>query len=405
MLIDEELRRLAERLSERSAAIAASIQDRELSQVPEYFEGGDPALLDMDRRTIASALRDIFAGLAHGRTPPETAPGAFVEEARLAAQAGVDLQVLLRTHRIGHGVAWEAILRLAEETIADADTRLAVLTLASRYQFEWNDRVITTIVGVYERERDLLIRDRERRKRELVRDLLGGLPVDLGQLTYDVFGDHLAVVAWGAAPDSAVAQLASRLDGKSLVVTATAGALYAWIASPDVTETSRSPVAQFEPPAETWLAVGSPGSGVDGFRASHRQALQAYRVARVRQEPVTRYSDVALEALAVRDLALTRDFVDHFLGAVASDDLRDEVLRQTLSAYFRTGQNASSAAHLLGVHERTVAYRLRAIERRLGAPIAARREELAVALRLLDLLHRLEPAPSWDDHVFVPALE
>jgi DNA-binding PucR family transcriptional regulator len=65
---------------------------------------------------------------------------------------------------------------------------------------------------------------------------------------------------------------------------------------------------------------------------------------------------------------------------------RSETLRATLAAYFGSGQNAASAAALLGVHERTIANRLRAIEAQAGRPVATRRAELEMALRLRDLL-------------------
>ena len=66
-------------------------------------------------------------------------------------------------------------------------------------------------------------------------------------------------------------------------------------------------------------------------------------------------------------------------------DARSGRLRETLRAYFASGQNASAAAALLGVHEHTVSYRLRTIEERLGRPVTARRAELETALRLLEL--------------------
>jgi DNA-binding PucR family transcriptional regulator len=43
---------------------------------------------------------------------------------------------------------------------------------------------------------------------------------------------------------------------------------------------------------------------------------------------------------------------------------------------------------MLGVHERTVSYRLNSIEESLPRGIAGRRGELVVALRLHDLLFR-----------------
>ena len=74
------------------------------------------------------------------------------------------------------------------------------------------------------------------------------------------------------------------------------------------------------------------------------------------------------------------------LHGLDGGDHRSERLRQTLRAWFAAGHNATAAAAALGVHEQTVAQRLRTVEERTGHPVAARRAELETALRLRDLL-------------------
>jgi DNA-binding PucR family transcriptional regulator len=56
----------------------------------------------------------------------------------------------------------------------------------------------------------------------------------------------------------------------------------------------------------------------------------------------------------------------------------------TLRTYFECGHNAAAAAERLSLNDRTVAYRLRTIEERMARPVVARRDELSIALRLLD---------------------
>ncbi|KAA0272886.1 MAG: hypothetical protein EDQ89_06655, partial [Acidobacteria bacterium] len=135
------------------------------------------------------------------------------------------------------------------------------------------------------------------------------------------------------------------------------------------------------------ISFGEPAAGVEGFRASHRQARDAHRVALragARGQPV-RYEDVALESLVGGDDARAGVFVARELRGIDGDDARSRRLRATLRAYFAAGQNASSAAAVLGVHEHTVAYRLRTIEEALGRPVTTRRAELETALRLFEL--------------------
>jgi DNA-binding PucR family transcriptional regulator len=95
----------------------------------------------------------------------------------------------------------------------------------------------------------------------------------------------------------------------------------------------------------------------------------------------TRYSEVAVEALALRDPDAVRQFVDHELGPLARARNADK-LRQTLAAYLRCGFNASAAASAIGVNDRTVAYRLKVIEELIGRPLISRWFELEAAMRL-----------------------
>jgi hypothetical protein len=385
MSIDQALDDLGAGLRARISEIAHRIHERTLDAVPEYYDNLDPALLELDYQISKVSLRDIFDGLSHGRNPPAHASGTVLEEARLAAQAGVNLQVLIRTHRVAQATTWEAILEETERVVDDPALRLSVLTLASRYHFDWNDRVTSEIVRAYEQERELLFRDRERRKRELVRDILNGMPADAGRVPYHLRGEHLAVIAWGAAPHEAVHSLADPPRCNALTVPGTGDAVFGWLEGPPdrLADLAAAPISL---PEGSYLALGAPARGIEGFRFSHRQALQAYRVARIHPRGVTSYREVALEALVIREPQLARDFMAYELSGIAGSDHRDRVLRETLRAYFRTGQNASSAAHLLGVHERTVAYRLRSVEDRIGVPVGSRRDELSVALRVFELL-------------------
>jgi DNA-binding PucR family transcriptional regulator len=80
------------------------------------------------------------------------------------------------------------------------------------------------------------------------------------------------------------------------------------------------------------LALGTPAAGADGFRLSHRKALEVARVLRRTGAPLGTHDEVSVDALVLRD-------------------------------------------------ERTI-YRLATIEQKLGRQLGARRIELGVALRL-----------------------
>ena len=116
-----------------------------------------------------------------------------------------------------------------------------------------------------------------------------------------------------------------------------------------------SPVS---PGAVMGIATGSPASGVDGFRRSHEEAGDAYVVARRMGRSVVGYGEVSIEALAIQNEAAARRFVTHALGDLEGEGRRIEVLRDTLRAYYRHGQNGAATAQDLEVHEQTVARRL-----------------------------------------------
>lgn len=186
----------------------------------------------------------------------------------------------------------------------------------------------------------------------------------------------------GAEPAEAARRAAAHLDRTLLLVGILESRYWGWLGGPQPSADLRGLLAGLELPDATQLSLGDPGLGAAGFRASHRQAQHAQVAGEHTGRAVTHYDDVALEALAGHDRAAARAFVARELGDLDADDRRAGRLRQTLLAWFRAGHNAAAAAAVLGVHEQTVANRLRAVEDRTGRPPAERRAELEMALRL-----------------------
>ena len=143
--------------------------------------------------------------------------------------------------------------------------------------------------------------------------------------------------------------------------------------------------------AATLAAFGRPGSGVEGFCRSHREALGARRVAQLagrRPGTVTPFADVALTALASADERAARDFVMAELGPLAADDEDTRRLAATLRAYLEERSSPRRTAQRLGVHENTINSRVRAIEELRGRPADERVAETLVALRLARVIVR-----------------
>jgi hypothetical protein len=375
-------------------------------ETPEFFvRDDDPDFVEVYRQSYYQQLALIYDGLQdrwsiEGATPPALA----IEEARMSASLGIPLGSLLQGYRTSHRLIFETILSAAHAKIADETLRAEVLRIASRWLFTYMDWATVQVTEVYERERDLLVRDRDRRKRQLVRDLLEGQPVDPSPLNYVLDQEHLGLIAWGHEPERALVALRETTGLAMLVVTGADPTAWGWLGANELTPANERAIRSFTPPGGVRLALGERGRGLDGFRLSHRQAWNTYRLARGGDDAVTWHADVALLALTLQDAAVAREFVVRELGSLAGEDERSDLLRETLAAYFATGQNAAAAAAALGVHDRTVLYRLRSIEERLGRPILARREELGVALRLapvvLGMARTRVATPA--DHLGVP---
>jgi hypothetical protein len=371
-----ELDRLAD-------GMAARIGD----EVPEFGLEAAPELHEALRRSCRANIDAGLRGLMRERRVPAEIPADARDLAAMSARLDVPLGATLRSYRIGHAVMWERWLAAVEARRPPAEMRPALLGDASRYMFQYTDRLSTYVAELYGAERERFLRGREQRRTQRVRDVLDGAEVDPAQalavLDYDLRMEHVAAVVSGPEPDAALAALASALDAPHRLLVALAGEV-AWAWAGRTRAVERTP-AELDLPPGTTLALGDPGSGVDGFRRSHREARDAHQVALLRGTPVVRYDDVALEALVARDDARARAFAEHELRGIDGADARSVRLRHTLKAWFAAGQNASAAAAMLGVHEHTVHYRLKTIEDRLGRPVAPRHAELETALRALEL--------------------
>lgn len=385
---EDDLRAIADRMRTKVPQLVDSIQRRAREDVPAFFSVGDPGLAAVEEAAIADSLNDILDGLAEGLEAPQQVPVGALREAKAAAQAGVDLHELIRTYRVGQAVTWDCLMEVSTEIIHDPAQRLEALRRSAAYLFDWNDSVVANVIEAYQEEyKTFYFKSRDRKRRAVIRDILRGLTVDASTLNYNFRGQHLGIVAWGESAEGAVQQLGTLLGGEQITITATGGTVLSWIHHGQLAGKLVRLDARFTPPEGSFVAIGDLATGLDGFRLTHRQAWQAYRVGRILAAPFTRYADVALEALVLRDRQSARDFVQYMLGPLDPRNSRSQVLLETLEAYFACGQNGALTAQRLAVHERTVAYRLKSIEQKLGVHPSTRRDELSSALRLTRILN------------------
>ncbi|MGI8558818.1 MAG: helix-turn-helix domain-containing protein [Solirubrobacteraceae bacterium] len=339
---------------------------------------------------IANARADIgreLQGLIEGRRLPVSCPEEIATSARLAVEGGLPLWATLQSYRTGHAVQWAAWRRRVERLALDDAGKSALLTAGSDYFFAYADRSSIWMEQAYSREHDRRLSSHEQRRAHLIGSILAGDDSDTGSLKYELRAWHLGVIVWGAEAEPGLAALAEEADLTLLSLACGRETVWGWLAAPAEPDAAcLRAIRQTQPPNRCRLALGEFAYGADGFRRTHEEALDARLIATLRPDPVTHYRDIALEALTSRDQQRAGAFVERELGALADDDDRAATMRSTLLAYFSAAQQATSAAALLGVHERTVTNRLRAIATQLGCSPAARRAELETALRLHRLL-------------------
>jgi DNA-binding PucR family transcriptional regulator len=318
---------------------------------------------------------------------PSSCPDPDIEAVHLAVRGGMTLAELLKAYRIGHACTLDGWLDAIEDLeISDSEAR-ACITAVTRFVAQYDERLADFVADEYQRERTRLARNTDGTQFKLFRDLIEGRAVEANGLEYPLDLEHIGVVAWGAEAEQALRRLAQVIDRRLFFVRADEGFLMGWLGGrEELSADVRERLRRFQPPADSALALGNPEREHEGLRRTHRQAGDAHVVAIRRPQPVTFYSDVALEALALRNEAAAADFVSDVLDGLDADDARSAELRETLAVYFAAEQNATSAAAQLGVHDSTITRRLAEIERRAGGRVNRRRAELEAALRLRELL-------------------
>jgi hypothetical protein len=365
---------VVEQLRSRREEIAEAIRSAIRHQVPKSLDCDDDSTSG-EIRTTAFALLDfcleaIERGPHWHLVPPPSTTGAHV---RSAARNGVGLGTVMRCCVAGHG-ALAVFIDEEVEAIAAMETGPIRRSLRRA-----QEALLIHLTTSAEREYSEEIAGAGRVER-----LLAGGVVSRHDLSYEIDGRwHLGVVADSSAGDRTLQNLGLHLDRSVWTVLSSEATLWAWLGGEEPltsAEFERAVRARATPGLR--MAVGEPGRGLGGWRMTHRQAREALRVACHQRETLTRFADVALVAL-LQDSA--KDLIDLYLSPL--DTHREpRLMRETLRAYFRAGQNASCAGSAVGSDRRVVHNRLRWVENALGRRISTIAAELDVALRLEQLL-------------------
>lgn len=380
-------------------AFVAHVDAAILAEMPELTS--DPVLV-AEMHASTKAQFQVFLSLLQRERPELLLPPQAVDFALSIARRPLELGVLLKIYRVGAEAVWTYFTRVAAAVPADGPDRADVLIYLWDHGGTWINLAIEQLIGVFYEEREAAMRGTLARRTELVHAILRGDPVSADtvatELGHAVRDTQTALVLWvdeGGAPDamSRLEDLAAALAsavGASRPMTVPIGRreLWVWLATrgaPDLSPLVE--VATAQPAAEAVrVAVGVPAAGLAGFRQSHREAVDAQRLA-VSTRPdarFTAYADVELACLVAGNEHGVRSFVTRELAGLAAAEKGLGRVRETVAAYLAHGGSVEAAASSLIVHKNTIRYRLAQAEELIGHSLTERRTELALALRCLD---------------------
>ncbi|WP_086000370.1 PucR family transcriptional regulator [Patulibacter medicamentivorans] len=394
-----EVRRLAGEWARGLDDVAREMHAFLTARIPQV--SGDPEISDLTLASCASNVEAILSMIRHGIPGSATeAPIAALEHARRMAARGHGIDATLRFYRVGHAYFWE---RWSAELVGAIDDRERLVTAmreTAAFVFHYIDEVSGQVSTEYLAERERRQRRAAVVRADLVRAVLAGETVDRPGAEQGLghqFGPRqVAFLCWSDGDPAQLERAAgavARAHGASRTLMVPEGphALAGWLNAVGPADPAALLERLREVAPEVGLALGDPGAGIDGFRASHDQARRARRVAELIGGPspaLTAYRDVALIDLLSRDLDAARGFVRAELGELAADDPATRRDRRTLLAVVAPNGGPGVAAHELEVHRNTVLQRVRRAEALRGRSIQERPTELLAALVLADALDR-----------------
>ncbi len=406
-----------------SAACREAVQEMAEALLPE-LDGVAVLLADaihdqietldhpLHEETVLSCRANIglIAQMLRDDVEPFTAvaPAEAMHYAREFVRNGLPIETLMRAYQVGHQVFVGTMLERLASRVADRDLLAETVSYCSAWMFPFLDAVQLGITESFMAERERWVRSAAALRADEVRAILDGSTVDeqraSQRLRYSLARTHVAVVVWGEEGEDEdgtigiferVAHDIERTLGgtDALCVPLGRRTLAAWIGLRTVPDIALLRALRDKDALAVGarVAVGDPHEGIDGFRRSHEEALLARRVVHLgRRAPgaVARYGDVALTGLLTHDVGEARRFAERELGALGAETDAARRIAATLRVFLEEGSSFVRAARRLGVHENTVAYRVRRAGELLGHPVEERQLELRVALMLADVLRR-----------------
>lgn len=374
---------------------------------------GDARMSEM----LGASVRGNVEAIVHALRAQDTvegtsAPSAALDYARRLADRGVPVNALVRAYRLGQRRLTELVFAELRDVQLDPTTQVAVIEAITTAVFEYVDRVSQQVVAAYEGERDRRLQNQNSIRAVRVRDVLGtggtGADIDIDAASaavgYPLRWHHLALIAWypgDAGEGDRLARVQRFSRDVAVAVGASADPLFAaaeetsgWIWLPFKSAPGGIPgdlvtklrdYTHARPDAFS-IAMGAVGSGLGGFRRSHRQALRVRHAVQARgweqraaREIVAATDHGMVEsALLATSVGEIRGWVADVLGPLSSDSGDAARLRDMLRISLAIGSGYETAARTFKLDynalkdqvARAVARRGRPINDRLDVSLA-----------------------------------
>ncbi|WP_089105759.1 PucR family transcriptional regulator [Streptomyces hyaluromycini] len=401
----KQLSVVAENVGSHLPEVGRDIGDYVLAEIPELR--GDATIVKILRASITENVGTLLH-VFENDIPLEKVegPAAALEYARRLAQRGIPLSALIRAYRIGHWRFLQWCLDELNRQNAAEDLAVATNRRMLHTSFGYIDRITEHVIAEYQHERDNWLLSQTAARAARVRDILAASDVDLNRiepaLGYRLRQHHLGLVAWLPTPKDGgeglsrlhriTDELARRLGcaARPLFVPRDAIVSWAWLPlgpDSDVPWHEVSSVLERGDPSVR-MCAGGVGYDIEGFRATHRQALRVQELAAV-ADPVprfTQFSTVAPIALMATNIDDIRAWVWDVLGPLALDDENSARLRETAQIFLDSGCSYTATASTQILHKNTVQYRIRKAEEIMGHPVQKEHTDLEIALRAVQYL-------------------
>ncbi len=401
-----EIEAMVETLSGELGEIATTLAETIHEHLTELDEDMRPWTVQAARSNLGLIVSMIREGEDPAAAHPPTEAIGYTKE---YVVRGLELSLMQRAYRTGQSIFSEIILERLRAATDDATHLAEAMVFFNAWLFAYVEAIERRLTDVYLSEHAQWVRGAVATRAAEVRALLGGaVPADPAEVSlrlgYELDRFHVGFVVWSeeggerpgdtgglfAKMERTASAVAQSLGAGSPLTVAEGRHLACWAGRRSAPDLSRLRLPRAAARGLS-VAAGTPAPGVEGFVASHREALLARRVAQLRGDDggaVATYPDLALEALLTEDPDAARHFAARELGPLAAGDDATARIAATVEIFLEEGSSFARAGRRLGIHANTVAYRVRRAEALLGHPVTERRLELRVALRLARLLDR-----------------